>query len=425
LVDGRDREDALDVEGCTGLYLPNGTYVEVHERRNVELVRSYVALRGGVAYEPLGLCGLTHALEHMLFRGSDTYSRNALADVLDQKAIEVEALTHRDDLILDFLCTREQALPALVLQAEMLCRPILEPAAFEIERAILIDEVVSTSDADEMVKRHLWLGHIGRPSGGTQQSLETIQVGNLQAWHHRQLKGGNLGIFIHGDVDARTVARHVQSLFGGIPAGETHVGPSLTSRDRHLLLRPEELEHATVMMSWPVPVPGSNSHVAFEALQRLLAGGLGSVIRRDLIEDRGWLYEMTSEVDAYASAATFDLIFVCTSDRIRDVVSRVRELIASWEPTEAHLAQHVAWRGLERALSRDYVSNLLEDRATRWHRGFCAPQDPLTLTDLQCALDYLRVATPMVGVVGSMTEAQIAAVAQAIPVNSTKVMGEA
>ena len=202
--------------------LDNGATVLLMPRRDVPLVATSVAVRGGALADAPGKEGTADLLGEMLSKGAG--DRNALefAQTVDGAGGSLGFASSREAITASAQFLSKDSALMLSLLADALLRPNMDASEFDKLRKRAIDGIANAKDSDprQLIGTYAsaWLfqGHpYGRPTGGDETSLATISLADLQAFRQQQMGGDRLIIAVAGDFDPKAVTAQLQQAFGG------------------------------------------------------------------------------------------------------------------------------------------------------------------------------------------------------------------
>ena len=336
-------------DGSTRELLDNGailTSVRVPRARHVAIA---VAVRVGSRYEPAGLGGISHVLEHMLFRGTrehpTSYAQNFAFESLGGT---LDAATSAETTVFSATVPREAAPEAVALIAEMFHAPVM--AHLELERNVVREEILDSLDEDdqlvdpdELAAGALFGAHpLGRSIGGSVASLGAITEADLRRWHAQHYVGGNVVVALAGALSARTLAacrRAVQRIPAG-RASRASRAPARRASSRSTLVSTTGSQ-VDLRASFVIPGVRDPRWTAISMLSRILDDGMSARVFRTMIEDRGLAYEAFGDVDPYVDVGAFSLGATCRPESAPDALSTLLELArgAAIDITDAELSR--------------------------------------------------------------------------------------
>ena len=264
------------------IILDNGVRV-LHEK--LEHVRSCALglwVESGSRHEPEELCGISHFIEHMMFKGTETRSAADLAKAFDAIGGQVNAFTTKEHT-----CYYARTLDTHVQKAaELLCDMVLHSAFraedVELERGVILEEIGMYEDTpedlvSEILSAAVYPGQpLGRPILGTQGTLQSIDSQALKDYCRRQYVGENTIISICGsfsDADLQAVC----DAFSVLPAGEPESMPKAAYR-KATVVKKKDIEQNHLLMVFPAVFVGTYAYLVGFNNRRLL--GLAPVIKK-------------------------------------------------------------------------------------------------------------------------------------------------
>lgn len=205
--------------------LDNGLKVIVREDHRAPVVVSQLWYKVGSSYEPAGLSGLSHALEHMMFKGSSKLGPGEASRILRELGAEENAFTSADYTAYYQVLARDRLEVALEMEADRLARPALPADEFSREIEVIKEERRLRTDdnpsalAFERFKTAAFPASGYRtPTIGWMHDLERLQVDDLRRWHQDWYNPGNATLVVAGAVSLEEVRPLVERHFAAIPA---------------------------------------------------------------------------------------------------------------------------------------------------------------------------------------------------------------
>jgi zinc protease len=270
-----------DVRSTT---LDNGLKILVKEVRTSPLVSVWCWYRVGSGDERPGLTGISHWVEHMNFKGTESIPSDRMKGIVEKFGGMWNGYTWVDQTT--YLETASSAAldQLLFIEAQRMSASLFNPQDCEAERTVVISELQGgENDPEQLLDLEvtataLRVHPYGHPTIGWLHDLERITRDDLYAHYRRYYVPRNATLVVVGDVDADDVFRRAERHFGRIPAGEVcrHERPAeppqLGERRVHL-----EREGATsyLKLAYPAPAAGDDAFYALLALDAILTGAKG------------------------------------------------------------------------------------------------------------------------------------------------------
>ena len=187
--------------------LPGGAILLSVPMRTAHGVTLGVWLRTGSQDEPSGLGGVSHFLEHIVFKGTQHRSALEVAETFDRMGASVDAFTTKDLVAFTVKVLPEYFGEAVALLGEMLLEPAFEPRLVKLEQDVVCEEIQEALDTPEDMLHDAFAGRLygnhprGRPILGTPGVVRTFNPGILGREHQRLFAPANLVISMAGNID--------------------------------------------------------------------------------------------------------------------------------------------------------------------------------------------------------------------------------
>ncbi|RMG48553.1 MAG: insulinase family protein [Acidobacteria bacterium] len=286
--------EAPAASGFAETVLPNGLRVVMRQVRGNPVVCSAVLVKSGVAWEPEGMSGASHFLEHLLFNGTRNRTQEQLYADVERIGAYNNATTRADHTLFLMLAPSESLDRALEIQADMLFHSTLPEDKFDKEKGIVLEEMRRDAsnpahEADLAFTRALHAGSpYARPVLGTAESIAALARDAVLDYYHRRYRPGNMVLFLAGEFEPDEALARIRERFG-VPggAGEAESGvprPTLALTDPARIVH-EKIEAGRTYLraAFPAPDAGDPDAEAFDLLVRLAGSGEGSPLVRNLV----------------------------------------------------------------------------------------------------------------------------------------------
>jgi len=288
--------------------LPNGLRVIIQEDRRFPVSALQVWYRVGSRNEIPGFTGISHLLEHMMFKGTSRFGPKAFSRIIAENGGRENAMTSRD-FTMYFTQLAPDRLPlALELEADRMRNLLLDPEELQREREVVKEERRSHTDDDpqgafmEEVQAVAYTAHPYRlPTVGWMADIAAIRREDLLAYYRTFYAPNNAFLVIVGDVSAAEVLPRVRQLFGSMPPGPAppliRVVEPPQRGERRLIMR-REVQFPSLGIAFHVPNLTQSDGFALEVLRAALADGRSARLVRDLVYRRQVALEVEADYDA-------------------------------------------------------------------------------------------------------------------------------
>ncbi len=342
-----------DAQACVGQVrrFENGCRLVVVPRPHLGRAHVAVMHRGGPVHEDDATWGLSHVLEHMVFRGAgrkkDTRAVSLAADAFGG---EVGGATYRDRVVYDSRVDADKVADSLGLLHEMLAAPRFEGLAVEkdvIEEELLelYDDDGREIDADNLSFRRLFDGDVlGRSIEGTPRHLHRLDLRALRRFHARAVSPAHIVVAVAGPVDTEAITAAAKRTFGRLAQGaEAPVGAPLpTLRKGAVDVVKTDVSQTSVRLSFEVPGLNAPERAVVQVLTRLLDDGPASRLQAEVIDKEGLCYSLWADADLYERRGAVEIGALVRHDRVgRLVEAVVAEVVglAARAPSPVELAR--------------------------------------------------------------------------------------
>ncbi len=294
--------------------------------------------------------GISHLLEHMLFRGTERYASEEIDQIFDEMGAEINAGTDKESTSLYTRVLDRHLDRAFEVMGEMIWRPRFEQ--LEAEREVVLEEIAMYEDDPqdrvfEEIARAVFGRHpLGRPVIGTAEAVAAVDRETLAAYHEARYTPERIVIAAAGSVDHDELVSMARAAEPRPAKGaaenverETHTLPELTARQ--LFLR-KDTEQFHVCVGAPGIARDDERRFALRVLEGILGGTSSSRLFQEVRERRGLAY----------SVFTYSNLFAATGELGLYVGTRPENLGAALEVIAAELRRSVEDPADERELAR-------------------------------------------------------------------------
>lgn len=294
--------------------LDNGLKVLVKEDHRAPVVVSQIWYKVGGSYEFEGITGVSHILEHMMFKGTKNHAPGDFSRIIAENGGRENAFTGRDYTAYFQRLERSRLRISFELEADRMRNLQLDPAEFEKERKVVLEERRMRTDDKPRSKAFEYFLALAHTNGGYRNpvigwpvDIRGLRVADLQQWYERWYAPNNATLVVAGDVDPETVFSLADEYFGPLPPGDP-VQPRIRTEveqlgTRRMTIRlPAELPY--LIMGYKVPVlknaEKEKDAYALEVLAGILDGGNSARLAGRLVRGSQMAVSAGAGYDLYA-----------------------------------------------------------------------------------------------------------------------------
>ncbi|WP_404333845.1 M16 family metallopeptidase [Planococcus rifietoensis] len=272
--------------------------------------------------------GITHFIEHLLFKGTEKRSAKDIAREFDRIGGDLNAYTSKEYTCYYAKVLDHHAPLAVEVLADMFFNSVMDPVEIDKERLVVKEEISMTEDmADDDVHEQLWRvmypdNAIGAPILGTVETLDRFSRQQILDYMERHYTPSNTVISVAGHIDGKLLSQ-IESLFGSFERKSpenAHVMPTFVPGQS---IKHKETEQAHICLGYPGLSLKDDQLFALAVLNNIIGGSMSSRLFQEIREDRGLAYSVYSYHSAYSDHGTL-AIYGGTADH---QVGEVEELI--------------------------------------------------------------------------------------------------
>jgi predicted Zn-dependent peptidase len=312
--------------------LPNGLTILTEKMDHLRSVAMGVWIRAGSRHELPEINGISHFVEHMVFKGTKSRSAQHIAREVDAIGGNLDAFTGKETVCFNIKVLDEHVPVALDVLSDLVLNPIFASDEITRERGVILEEIKMDEDnpdylVHEIFTQAFWKDHpLGRPILGTKETVKRFERDTLCNFYGEQFLGGNMLFSAAGNIDHDAFVEQVTRRFESLPAGDslTVTVPPKTAA-RIILKNKKALEQVQLCLGVPAPPIADESRYVTLVLNTILGGGMSSRLFQTVREERGLAYSIYSDLNPYSDTGSLCVYAGTSSDRAIQVVQLVME----------------------------------------------------------------------------------------------------
>lgn len=320
---------------------PNGLTVVTEAMAHVRSVAVGLWVRHGSRNEPAELNGISHFIEHMVFKGTERRSAEEIARESDRIGGMLDAFTAKEMTCFQIRVLDEHLVQGFDLLSDLCLRPLFLPEEIEREKSVILEEIRMVQDnpedlVHENLTQRFWGQHpLGRPILGVPETVQGLTRDGLLAWFAERYGPENLLITAAGNLSHQQILDMAEEAFGERPRGmgapvETHplTEPHITLRTKH------ELEQVHICLAVPaIPLTDPRRFVV-SLLNVVLGTGMSSRLFQNIREKQGLAYAVFSDVNPYRDTG---MLTVYAGTALETAPEVVRSVLAEFQGMRSEL----------------------------------------------------------------------------------------
>jgi len=299
--------------------LPNGVRVITERMPHVRSVSVGVWICTGSREETQQETGISHFIEHMLFKGTKNRSAEEIARSVDSIGGGLDAFTSKELVSYNVKVLDEHLPQAFDVVTDLVRNPLFDPQDIEKEKGVILEEMKMEVDnpeylIHEIFSSHFWKGHgLGRPIIGTKQTIRGFNREKIEQYYRTYYSPSNILVTAAGNLSHRRLVHLVEDRLGDLRRKAVRLEQEKPQAHAPMIFRNKSsLEQVHLYIGVPsIPMP-HESRFACYILNAILGGGMSSRLFQNIREKQGLAYTVFSDLSMYHDAGCM-LIYAGTS----------------------------------------------------------------------------------------------------------------
>ena len=328
--------------------LENGIRVVTETVPYLESVSIGIWIGAGARHELPGEEGVSHFLEHMLFKGTGRRTARQIADEMDMLGGHLNAYTEKESTFLYAKILREHLESAFDILADMILNSTLDPVELDREKNVVLEEIKRREDSpDELVhdlfEQTLWKGHpLGNSIIGEADSVAAFTQEKLQDFMRRCYTPDSVIISAAGCVEHGEVVGCAAEAFGSCAGSRSDPGLHPVEPTYEQCVVAKRTEQVHICFGTPGFPQADDDKYPLAIIDAALGGGMSSRLFQEIRESRGLAYAIGSYSASYSEGGLF-AVYAGTSTRnvnqVMDLIVRELEDVRANNLTDAELGR--------------------------------------------------------------------------------------
>jgi predicted Zn-dependent peptidase len=317
-------------EHVTKEVLSNGLTLINEQMASVRSVSVGIWLRTGSRQERESENGISHFIEHMLFKGTKQRSAEDIAHAADAIGGHLDAFTSKEATSFSIKVLDEHLPRAFDILGDLVRNPRFDAEDINKERQVVQEEIKMVEDVpddlvQEMFTQTYWRGHaLGRPILGTRHTVGHFTRVQIVRYFHHYYAPRNLIVAAAGNITHQQLADLAGKYFGRVPAGRPEKRGRPPVAHPHVLIKTKkDLEQAHVCIGAPgFPQTHERRFPAY-VMNSVLGGGMSSRLFQNIREKRGLAYAIMSGLSAFHDVGCLNIYAGTATEKVREVVKLI------------------------------------------------------------------------------------------------------
>ena len=312
--------------------LPNGLIILTEEMKHIRSVSIGIWIKTGSRHEQPESNGISHFVEHMVFKGTKNRSAEDIARQVDSIGGNMDAFTAKETVCFNVKILDDHMPIAMDVLSDLVLNPTFEPADIQKERGVILEEIKMDEDnpdylVHEIFTQNFWKDQpLGKPILGTKETVKRFQRDLLFEYYAKRFAPGNMIIAAAGSLNHDTFVQLVRERFEKltpVPNGFHEAPPKTFARIS--MRNKKALEQVQLCIGVP------SYHISHErrymsyVMNTLLGGGMSSRLFQNVREKQGLVYSIFSELNPFKDTGCLSVYAGTSRESATKVVTAVVE----------------------------------------------------------------------------------------------------
>jgi predicted Zn-dependent peptidase len=325
--------------------LPNGLTVITEEMEHIRSVSIGIWIKTGSRDESAEWNGISHFIEHMVFKGTKHRSAEDIARQMDSIGGNMDAFTAKECVCFNVKLLDEHLPIAMDVLSDLVLNPVFNVSDISRERGVILEEIKMDEDnpdylVHEIFTQNFWKDHpLGKPILGTKDTVRKFERDPVLDFYGQRFAPGNMIICAAGHLKHEEFVRLVVKHFAQMkPVKNGLHGPKPAVVSRIIMRNKKALEQVQICIGVPSHPIAHERRYASYILNTLLGGGMSSRLFQNIRERQGLAYAIYSDLSPYRDTGCMS-VYAGTSREsagkvVQSVVSEFRKLKQELVPEE-------------------------------------------------------------------------------------------
>lgn len=316
------------------LILDNGLRIILLPIEGARSASAGVWVKAGSCHETIREQGISHFIEHMLFKGTNRRSSRAISEEMDMLGGSVNAYTAKEYTRYYAQTLAENAAEALDILCDMLMNPRLDTEEMELERGVILDEMAMYEDSGEDVAHEalcaaVWPDSpLGRPICGIKETVSAFKPQDLRDYMKTHYTPERMLAVVGGGFDRSKVLSLLKSTLGTLPCGGKAPQLEHPAFTPSLSLTKKDFEQTSLILAMPGIPSGDKRRYAMMLLNFIVGGGASSRLFQRLREELGLAYSVYSTNYSSEGAGMFAVAASFSSNQQKRVLQEIHDVLS-------------------------------------------------------------------------------------------------
>ena len=271
--------------------------------------------------------GLSHLLEHTVFRATESRDSYQMAKEIEGAGGELNAFTAKEMTAFYGITIRETADVAMDIVGDIVANPKINGNDTELEKKIVLQELSMIRNEPEsyihdLFEAQLWRGHpLSQDEGGLESVVEGLAHTDLRDYYEEKYRIPNLAVYAVGAVDPEKTAEWAGNVLDGMSGGARNRRGAPPAPEAGYSFTENDADHYQIAMGFPAYGASHKDRAAVSLLAAVLGSGTSSRLFQGVREKKALVYSVYSAVSQYSDSSCLATYMSCTGPNVAESMS--------------------------------------------------------------------------------------------------------
>ena len=311
--------------------LPCGVRVVMEKIPYVQSVAVGIWVKTGSVNEEKKYAGISHYIEHMMFKGTEKRSARDIAADIDKIGGQMNAFTGKEATCYYVKVLRENFEKGAEVLLDMHNHSLFDKEDMKKERQVICEEIKMTQDqpddlAVDAVSEMLFAGNpLGNSIIGTPTTLNRISRNALKAYKEAQYTRDSIVVAVAGNMDEDTVCAFFENQFSCLQAEKPVHQNGVTPYEKKYKVLVKDIQQSHLCLAVRAIPLDDPKYYAFSVLNNIMGGSMSSRLFQNIREEKGLAYSVYSMLNTYSSDGSYMIYAGVAHDKIHRAIDGIRE----------------------------------------------------------------------------------------------------
>lgn len=325
--------------------LKNGIRVLTESHPSTRCVVVGFWLDRGTRDEPKDLMGVSHLIEHMVFKGTKKLTALEIAHKIEAVGGEINAFTSKEHTCFHTTTLKEDLELSIDILSQLFCEADFSKEDFEKEKNVVQQELLMSKDdiEDSVFEAYFAEAYannsLGWPILGVEKSLDKMTRKDVMDWYQKAYQPENLIVSVAGDIEHDQIVKLIEKYLSHLKKGSRAEKRQSVKWQSWKKFSTRESEQTHIIMGLPTISYSAKTRFDAFVVNACLGGGMTSRLYQKIREDKGWAYSIFSMLNTFTDTGAL-LIYAATDNKLyQNVVESIYEEIVRLEKNKITAAE--------------------------------------------------------------------------------------